>query len=95
MIKIEYYTEEQTEQKFDEIMDKCFTLSRAEILNLGQLIVSTCRSRWSGEGDNAARKVAGFRAILDFLFESKRIENEIYKKLHTLTGYVMGFNHVI
>lgn len=94
MIKLEYYTEEQTEQKFDEIMDKCFTLSRAEILNLGQLIVSTCQSRWAGETDNATRKVAGFRSILDFLFESKRIDNDVFKKLHMLTGYVMGISQV-
>lgn len=85
------YTAEEINDSFAGIMAECGTLSRHEEWTLLQLLQSTRESLEHGEGPNAARKIDRVRAVLDFLFEARRIPNEAFTRLHDLTARVMGY----
>ena len=85
------YTAEEINDAFAEIMAECGTLSRHEEWTLLQLLQSTWESLDREEGPNAARKIDRARAVLDFLFEARRIPNEAFVRLHDLTARVMGY----
>lgn len=90
-----YYSLEETEHDYNNIMEICYTMTRAEIDNLRDRFMSACRSRCNGETDNAANKIAQVRAIVDFLFETRKIDHHLMARLCTLTGKIMGINKII
>lgn len=89
-----YYSLEETEHSYNYIMDLCFTMTRLEVSNLRDRYMSACRSRCNGETENALRKIEYIRSIVDFLFETRKIDDYTMRALHVLTGKVMGINKV-
>jgi hypothetical protein len=93
--EIVYNTVEETERSYNYIMDICVTMTRLEISNLKDRYLSASRSMNNGEKDLAASKIAQVRAIVDFLFETHRIDHHLMGELHKLTAMVMGINKAI
>ena len=92
--KIVFYTEDQTGNEFDYIMEICYTMTKLEISNLKDRFLSASRSRNRYEDENAAAKIAIVRGIIDYLFETRKIDHHIMGELHTLSAKVMGINKV-
>ena len=88
---IKHYSLEETEHTFNSIADMgCFTMTRLEVSNLRDRFMSACKSRCCGETENATRKIGQVRAIVDYLFETRKIDHHTMGQLFELSSKIMG-----